>query len=301
MLLIRVTLVIAGIVCFVTPLQADTLDRADRSSITFHLLNRTLEGQQGLILMLQGSGCDPVIDREWLHSEPAILAPGRAVLAIEKYGVVTSNVVAGDIVEGCPRDYWRGSTLQQRVLDAMQVLAHLRKEDWWNGELTIYGGSEGGAIAAMLAPLAPETQSVIIISSGIGLSVSDLISKAVPPQIAARIPEILAEAEANPTPDKRFGGASYKWWADAADIVPAKLLLQTDVPILLIHGTRDQFAPLSAARAAQKMLVEAGKTNFLYREFDGYDHFMVDEAGIDHHEEVLGFIAFWLRNTLKAD
>lgn len=299
--LTRVALFFALTAFIASPIRADSLQRADGSFITYHLLNRATEGRQGLILMLQGSGCEPVIAREWLRTEPPVLASDRAVLAVEKYGVSDGNTATDKFEDGCSIAYWRGNTLHQRVFDATQVLAHLRKEDWWNGELIIYGGSEGGAIAAMLAPLIPETQSIIIISSGIGVSVSDLILSAVPPSVAAQLPEILKEAEANPSPMKRFGGASYRWWADAADIIPARLLLQADVPILFIHGTRDQFAPLFAARATQKMFVEAGKTNLVYREFKGYDHHMVDEAGIDRREEVLKLMATWLDENLQVD
>lgn len=291
-------LTVCATVLFASPVRAESLERADRSHITYHLLDRADEGKQGILLMLHGSGCEPVIEREWLRSEPAILAPGRAVLAVEKYGVGEAESDAGSLDDGCSLAYWRGSTLQQRVLDAIQVIAHLRNEDWWNGELIIQGGSEGGAVAAMLAPLIPETRSVIIISSGIGVPVSELIQSAVPPHIAAQIPSILAEAAANPTPVRRFGGASYRWWADAANLVPARLLLQTNVPILLIHGTRDQFAPLSTARATQKMFAESDKTNLTYREFEGYDHFMTDEAGVDHSVEVLSFMAAWLSEVL---
>lgn len=288
-------------VSFASPLRAETLERADRSDITYHLLNRAEDGQQGVLLMLQGSGCDPVIEREWLRSEPAVIAPERAVLAVEKYGVGEAGIDVDSLDEGCSLAYWRGSTLQQRVLDAVQVIAHLRDEDWWNGELIIHGGSEGGAVAAMLAPLVPETRSVIIISSGIGVPVAELIQSAVPPAIAAQIPGILAEAAANPTPGKRFGGASYRWWSDAANLVPARLLLQTNAPILLVHGTRDQFAPLSTARATLEIFAESGKTNLTYREFEGYDHFMVDRTGVDHNGEVLGIMAAWLSEVLQAD
>ena len=301
MSLIRVALFVALTAFITSPIRADSLQRADGSLITYHLLNRATEGRQSLILMLQGSGCGPVIERKWLRTEPPVLAPGRAVLAIEKYGVADGNITANGFEDGCSHDYWRGNTLHQRVFDATQTLAHLRKEEWWNGELIIYGGSEGGAIAAMLAPLIPETRSVIIFSSGIGVSVSDLIRSAIPVPVAAQLPAILKEAKANPSPTKRFGGASYRWWAEAADIIPARLLLQTDAPILFIHGTRDQFAPLSAARATQTMFIEAGKNNLVYREFEGYDHFMINEAGVDHREEVLGFMAAWLEENQRAD
>lgn len=270
------------------------LARADESEITYHLQGTHSAGSRGLLLMLQGSGCEPVTERPWLRSDPALIAPGYAVLAIEKYGVSAGQPQSG-FVDGCSADYWRRNTLQQRVLDALQVIARLRAEPWWNGKLVIYGGSEGGAVAALLAPLIPETKAVVIVSSGIGVSVAELIQAAVPPTVALQVPRIVAEAKANPSGDKRFGGASYRWWADAADITPAKALLQTDANVLLIHGGRDQFAPIATARATRDLFAAARKRNLTYKEYPAYDHFMKDAAGADHRQPVLHQIAEWLK------
>lgn len=294
---VRITLLLlatVGSASTTAPAAADILPRTDGSQIIYHL-DGMEGGRRGVVLMLQGSGCDSVAEREWLKSEPPIIAPRHAVLAIEKYGVVPGRPQT-DAVEGCSPDYWNRNTLQQRVLDAAQVIARLRAESWWNRHLVIYGGSEGGAVAAMLAPLVPETKAVVIVSSGIGVPVAELIRAAVPPPVAAQITAMLAEAKANPTGDKRFGGASYRWWADAADVTPAKALLQTDAPVLLIQGGRDQFAPAATARATRNLFAAAGKRFLTYREYEGYDHFMKDSAGVDHRAAVLRYIARWLRH-----
>jgi alpha-beta hydrolase superfamily lysophospholipase len=279
----------------------ETLPRADGTSIVYHLDRGDAEARRGLILVLQGSGCEPVTDGGWIETEASLLAPGRAVLTIEKYGVAVDQPKT-DFVGGCSHDYWAKNTLQQRVLDAAQVVARLRAESWWDRELIIYGGSEGGAVAAMLAPLVPETKAVVIVSSGIGVPVAELIRAAVPPPVAAQISSMLKEAKANPTGDKRFGGASYRWWADAADVTPAKALLQTDASILLIHGARDQYAPVSTARATQTLFMEAGKGNLTYREYESYDHFIKDRTGVDHRRAVIQEAADWLcRERLRED
>jgi len=281
------------------PLQAETLPRPDGSDITYHLSGAGPGKPRALLLMLQGSGCDPVADRPWLRSEPAVLAPGHAVLAIEKYGV-TSGARPDGLVEGCTPAFWARNTLQQRVLDVVQVVASLRSQPWWNGELVVQGGSEGGAVAALAAPLLPEARAVVIVSSGIGVSVADLIRAAVPPPVAAQIGEVIDAARLNPTGDKRFGGASYRWWADAADINPARALLQSDVPVLLIQGARDRFAPVATARAARDLFAAAGKRNLTYWEYPDYDHFMKDQAGVDHREAVLRRAANWLKALSKS-
>lgn len=275
------------------PTAAATVPRADGSELTYHLDQVERDGRQSILLMLQGSGCEPVADREWVTSMPLLLARGHAVLMIEKYGVVPGQP-EDEFLDGCSKDYWRKNTLQRRVLDAVQVVARLRKEPWWNGELVIYGGSEGGAVAAMLAPLLPETKAVIIQSAGIGVPVGELIRSAVPPSIAAEMLRVFTEAKVNPSGDKRMGGASYRWWADAVDVTPATLLLQADMPVLLVHGTRDQFAPVATARATRDLFAGAGKGNLTYWEYVGYDHFMRDAAGADHQPEVLKAAAAWL-------
>lgn len=271
-----------------------TVERADGSRIVYHTERPARRGRQGAILVLQGSGCEPVRDNAAVKATALQLAPDRTLVTIEKDGVAPAGPPA-DLIEGCTTRYWRHNTLQQRVLDATHVIRRLRAERWWNRRLVVMGGSEGGAVAAMLAPLVPEIEAIVIRSSGIGVPVGELIRSAVPPPVANQLPEVLAEARANPSGDKRWGGASYRWWADAADITPAKMLLQTDAPVLLIHGTRDQFAPVATARATRDLLARAGKRNLIYREYEGYDHFMVDASGVDRHREVMSAAADWLR------
>lgn len=282
-----------------SPAFAQSLQRADGTILDYHLLERSGDERQGIILTLHGSGCEPVIERSWLRDEPPTIAPGRAVLAIEKKGVTLVTEGDDDLQEGCTPTYWRGNTINQRVLDALQVIAHLRGKDWWDGELIIHGGSEGGAVAALLAPLVPETDAVIVVASGLGVPVWQMVQKAVPPPVAARLPDIIAEAVENPTPDKRFGGESYVWWADAAHLVPARMLASTDVPILMVHGTEDRSAPVSSARKTADLFAEAGKSNLRYLELGGLDHSMIDQTGRDRTAEVLRKIASWLDETLR--
>lgn len=269
------------------PAATFAVERPDGSRITYHIERQRERGP--VLLMLQGSGCDPVALNERIRWMAPLLAPGHALLTIEKYGV------AHDSGEQCAPDYWRGNTLTQRVLDALQVVARLRQERWWNRELILFGGSEGGAVAAMLAPLVPETKAVLIWSSGIGLPLGAMILSALPPPVRAEAVRVFAEARADPSPERQWGGASYLWWADAIDLVPARGLVQTPEPVLLIHGTRDESAPVASARAARDLVLAAGKADFTYREYEGYDHFMVDSEGVDHRAEVVAAAASWLR------
>ncbi|HTU09495.1 MAG TPA: hypothetical protein VMG08_01250 [Allosphingosinicella sp.] len=264
--------------------------RADGSELVYYVDRDPARGRQPLLIMLQGSGCDSVVGNALVPWMAARLAPRHAVLTIEKYGVAT-----GADGNRCTADFRRGNSLTRRALDTALVIAALRRQHWWNGELVIFGGSEGGAIAALAAPLIPETRAVIIWSSGIGLPVGEMIRAVLPPPVQAEADRIFAEARAHPGADREWGGASYAWWADALDQMPARSLLQTPAPTLLIHGTSDQFAPVASARAARDLIEASGRTGFTYREYPGYDHFMVDAAGVDHRAAVVAEANAWLR------
>ena len=265
------------------------LERPDGSGIDFRLAGPATRGRGPMLLMLQGSGCESVDRNPRLPWMAARLAPRHAVVTIEKYGVAR-----GADGESCSAEYWRRNTLQQRVADALQVIAAVRHQGWWNGELVLFGGSEGGAVAAMLAPLVPETRAVVIWSSGIGLPIGDMIRSALPPAMAEEAVRVFAEARANPTGERQWAGASYRWWADSVDLVPARGLLDMAAPVLIIHGTRDASAPVASARAARDLLA-GGRTPVVYREYEGYDHFMIDASGVDRRAEVLAAAAVWLR------
>ncbi|HEX9932125.1 MAG TPA: prolyl oligopeptidase family serine peptidase [Allosphingosinicella sp.] len=270
-----------------------TVARVGGSRIVYHLSRRSPGRRQPILAVFHGSGCEPVAQNPRIPSIGPLLAPRHAMLTIEKYGVPAP--ADAQTVEDCSADYWRRNTLGQRVLDALQVIAALRRERWWDGNIVLFGGSEGGAVAAMLAPLVPETGAVIVYSSGIGVPVGELVRMAIPPHVAAEAERVYAEARARPVGDLRWGGASYAWWADAADVLPARSLLQTPAPVLLIHGTRDESAPVATARATRDLLARSRRTDFTYREYEGYSHFMVDAGGVDRRPQVLAEAGAWLR------
>jgi pimeloyl-ACP methyl ester carboxylesterase len=279
------------------PGRSHSVVRTDGSRLVYHVDRPQRAARAGAILVLQGSGCDPVGSDARVIGYGRSLAPERMLVTIEKYGVGSS--ASGETVEGCSADYWRGNTLTRRVLDALAVIAALRQEPWWNGDVVLFGGSEGGAVAAMLAPFVPETRAVIVYSSGIGVPVGELVRRAVPPPVREQADAVFAEARRSPDSTRRWGGASYAWWADAVDQVPARSLLQTRSPILLIHGSRDQFADVATARASRDLLSSKAGGRFTYREYAGYDHFMTDAAGVDHRPEVFAAARDWLRRVSR--
>ncbi len=274
--------------------RTQRIERPDGSQLTYHVDRPPGRQRRGVLLLFQGSGCEPVERDTRVLGYGRMLAPGRVIVTIEKYGSAGAADAAA-LVDGCTPDFWRGNTLSRRVLDAVAVVGALRRQGWWNGDIVLFGGSEGGAVAAMAAPLVPETRAVIVYSSGVGVSVGALVRSAIPAFAQAEADRVFAEARRNPDPERRWGGASHAWWADAIDQVPARSLLRTRAPILLVHGSRDESAPVATARATRDLMTQARAANFTYREYEGYDHFMTDAAGVDHRPEVFAAMRQWLR------
>lgn len=273
------------------PLSQHGVERPDGSRIVYWL-GETRRRRSGVVLVMQGTGCEPVSSKPNLWHAAEILRPGARVLLIDKVGV--GSDAEAPVVEGCSQRYWDRYTLSLRVQDCLRVIADLRRQAWWNREIVIFGGSEGGAVAALLAPLVPEATAVIVLSSGTGVPVGELIRAAVPPAMAAEAPAIFAAAHERPTGRKRWKGLSYRWWDDAVDIVPARSLVQSTVPVLLIHGARDQSSPVSTARRGYDMARKAGKADIEYKEFAELDHFMHTTDGKDRMDQVLGDAAQWI-------
>ncbi|MDQ0839245.1 alpha/beta hydrolase family protein [Sphingomonas faeni] len=275
-------------------LARHTVDRADGSTISYWLeqgQNRSSE----VVLVMQGTGCEAVSEKPNLHHAANILSPNARTLLIDKVGVG----LEGDAttIDGCPKAYWDHYTLSLRVEDCLRVIADLRRQPWWNRRIVIFGGSEGGAVAALLAPLVPEAKAVVVLSSGTGVAIGDLIRAAIPPEMAAEAPSVYAAAHKRPTGDERWAGLSYRWWDDAVDLVPARSLAQTPAPVLLIHGARDRSSPVETARAGHTMLRTAGKANAEYWEFADLDHSMQEAGGTSHMDDVLIQAAKWIRTS----
>jgi pimeloyl-ACP methyl ester carboxylesterase len=226
------------------------------------------------------------------------------VLTVEKYGVShgadpaasSGQREAGD----CPPDYFKGHTVSQRADDYERVIAALSREPWWNGQIVLFGGSEGGAAVAVLAPRLARLDAVIIMSTGTGIAMSDWIKGVLPPPVAAQTDAVFARIRANPGSVEVWGGNSWKWWADILDRVLADDLLKVKASILLIHGELDQFAPVASARATRDRFKSSGNGNLTYWEKPGLDHFMSDAKGQSQLAEVLAEASAWLKENASA-
>lgn len=270
--------------------------RADGSTIHWHLDNVSGDRPAGVVLVAQGSGCDSTLSNpnvQLLASEMR----DTTILTIEKYGVDPGDAPA-DPIEGCSAAYYANNTISQRVDDAEQVLAELRAERIWNGDLALFGGSSGGPVVAMLGARLPETDAIVVFSAGGGLTLAESIPLVVPPPVAAAIQEQFDRIRQNPDSLEVMSGNSFRWWAGIMDHRPVDDLLVASAPVLLVHGALDESSPVASARAARDAFAAAGDDRLTYWELEGLDHHMVDRSGASHMDRVLDSIADWISGQL---
>ncbi len=295
-----VTAVLACGLAQAAAVQSGTSARADGSLIHWSLtapLSAAPDARSphGVLLVAQGSGCLPASASASVAAAHAV-APALALLTVEKYGVSPHDRPA-DAMADCSQDYRHHHTVSQRAADAQQVLLALRDAPWWSGQLVLFGGSEGGAVVAQLAPLA-RPDAVVVLSSSLGETLADSIRRVLPPPVARQLDDMLAQARRDPGPGPLWGGNSLRWWADVADTVPVRALLTSTAPVLLVQGERDALAPVASARLAQQAYRDAGHGGLTYWELPGHDHFMVDAHGVDQRDRVLGLAATWVADRL---
>jgi pimeloyl-ACP methyl ester carboxylesterase len=276
-----------------------TSRRVDGSPLYWTLVHpaRVNDERRGLLLLAQGSGCDPGIDNPRLLSARAI-APTFTALVVEKYGVLPGQK-PHDPMADCTPAYFAHHTVTQRAVDAAQVLGELRGASWWDGTLVLVGGSEGGAVVARLAPRV-HAHAVIVFSSGLGEPLTTSLRRILPPPAIEEFEAGLRQARANPASGALIGGNSSLWWADVGDAVLARELLKSKAPVLLIHGARDSYSPVESARSTAAIYASAGRP-LTYWEYEGYDHFMTDAHGINHRGEVFARAHDWLNQALHSD
>lgn len=282
--------------------------RSDGTEITFYL-DTPKANSFPVLIGFQGSTC---VTSYSMHQmlRSALLPLNIGVLSVEKRGLTSTSTL-------CPDEYIQKNTIQERVLDHLQVVTFLRKnQPQWNHKLGLAGGSEGGMISALVAPHIPETTAVALLASGGGLTMGEemllLTKKQMQRQGAsnhdiqtalAQMQHQFGEIKSNPTPEKEWlsdGKAArntYKWWASILDVKLESALLSLEIPIYAAHGTADTSCPVESSDLLVQSFTDNKKTNITYKRYEGLEHNWTDAQG-NQHPEVLNNTMSWIIQEL---
>jgi alpha-beta hydrolase superfamily lysophospholipase len=270
--------------------------RQDGSSIHWTLDKTETGDPKRILLIAHGSGCKPARASRNV-TMLAELAKDFSILTVEKYDV--SSQEGASQSDTCSDGFYQNHTVTRRVEDTKLVLSDLKRDGHWAGDLAVFGGSEGGAVVSVLASEVEEVDAVVVLSTGTGLTLEEYLPMVVPPPVAEQMRSQFAALRANPKKSVVIGGNSNLWWLDILERRLSQDLLQSESPILLVHVTKDQYAPVASARATQEAFSAAPNADRLtYWEMEGLDHDMVDEEGTSHMASVLSDVVAWLNQTL---
>jgi len=236
-----------------------------------------------LLVVIDGSSCrgpgtNGLID---LLKPDANSPLPYARLIVEKIGVELE-----DDGETCSDLFSQNYTIQNRVLNHLRVLQHLRGEQkWWNGELLIWGWSDGGDIAAQLTAYYPNTQRAVLGAMGGGITMAEHFrdqdfcpadrfqSSEQKESCIAKLQARFDDIRTNPSSAKTWLGDdnTYRVWESRLFSRLSHLLVDNQVPILIVHGKEDK-GQIKGARALKKDLEAGGNTVYTYWEIENMGH-----------------------------
>lgn len=254
-------------------------------------------GPVPLLVLAQGSGCLPSGRSDSLAAVRAAFAD-YAALTVEKRGVDPLDQPA-DAFLACGDDFAARHSVGDWVDDFAAVVAHVRGAPWWNGQLVLFGGSEGGLAMARLAPIVA-ADAAILLSTGGGLSFGDAILMGLPPEGQASVGAQFDAIRAAPESSQLFAGSSFRFWADSMDRRVVDDMVAGATRFLLLQGDRDQAGTVAAARAAAEVFRQVGNCRLSYRELADLDHGLARSDGQSELLPTLAMAAAWTQRQLSA-
>ncbi len=280
--------------------------RLDGSMINYYVTRPSGRSTSPLMLVVQGSSCKSIYDSA-LGAGPTVDKTKIARIDLEKYGLDKTSKK-----EECPKSYFENNSIDQRIGDYLRVIQTLRgQSSWWNGQLIIVGGSEGGMLAPILATYIPETKKVVVMAGGTGWTMREEMLFLLEKELRgkgfseealqlelSKMSNSFNEAVLSPTGSKTYCGSTntYKWWASILSLRPLNFMVTLDIPILMVHGDADVATPVESARATVQEFKELSKSNLKYIEYPGLDHHWINRSGESKVDQVLNDIIVWIMN-----
>jgi len=251
--------------------EIQQISSLDERFLTYYLERPVGAEDIPILVVIDGSGCSgqlrPVLGTLF---KPSPEAPDRyARIAVEKPGVASDATGSED----CSEDFLKHYTMTNRVEDHLRVLQHLRKTaPWWNGELYIWGWSDGGDIGMRLLAYYPDAQKAILGSFGGGFTMleqfqSDTFCPAENYNEAEQDKRDICFEKTrqkfqamsdNPTWQKNWAGQDNSWRVWSTRLYGRSTVLLNDVsqPVLIIHGAQD----VDALESSRKMMTDLDET-----------------------------------------
>lgn len=280
--------------------------RNDKSQIDYYLekVDPNVHSKD-LLLVLQGSDCNSVTNVKAVHKLRKVYAIAD-LLTIEKYGI-TENLPYSELAEreDCPQEYIEKDNPEQRVSDIDSVVECLITE-YKYARVIVIGGSEGSLVANLLSSKVPYVSATVLFGGG-GQYFKDNVIHSMKFMYNSE-----DETEKNIKGFNQFidyilssgpfplamSNHGYSWWRSMLSIDQLKTLESIKTPVLIIQGTDDHSASSEKANEMYNTLIRKGKTNIMFKQYDGYNHSLNLSVNDGSSEKVLVYIENWLDTVL---
>lgn len=282
-----------------------TASRDDGSPISYYLVQHTHDTDT-LLLILQGSDCNSVLNINSILSDYKDVWPEADLLLIEKYGIDSKLKYSTDPArKDCPAQYLEKDSPAQRVADIKAVLDTVRKNGQYK-TLILLGGSEGAVIANLVTAAVDYIDATVAFNGGGRWFIDDvshsIAAKHNNPEEARK--EIdgfkgFAEHVLNSKPfELDVSGHGYHWWQQMLSIDQLDLLKKVNFPLLIIQGGMDTSVSPQKTDELMQRLKDLGKNNIEYRRYEELDHGLKNSDGKSLRKEVVSDMNLWLQSKL---
>lgn len=282
-----------------------TASRDDGSPISYYLVQHSHDADT-LLLILQGSDCNSVLNIDSIFTDYKDVWPEADVLLVEKYGIDSKLKYSTDPTrKDCPAQYLENDSPAQRIADIKAVLDIVRKNGQYK-TFILLGGSEGAVIANLVTAAVDYIDATVAFNGG-GRWFIDDVSHSIAvkhknPEAARK--EIdgfkgFAEHVLNNKPfEIDVSGHGYHWWQQMLSIDQLDILKKVKSPLLIVQGGMDTSVSPQKTDELVQRLKALGKNNIEYRRYEALDHGLKDSDGKSLRKEVIRDINIWLRSKL---
>lgn len=226
-----------------TAIMTRTVSRDDGSFISYYLVQHAHDTDT-LLLILQGSDCNSVLNIDSILTEYKNVWPEADVLLIEKYGINRKLKYSTDPArKDCPAQYLEKDNPAQRVADINTVLDIVRKDGQYK-KLIQLGGSEGAVIANLVSADIDSIDATIAFNGG-GRWFIDDVSHSIEvkhknPEAARKEVDDFKEFAEHVLHSKPFelevSGHGYHWWQQMLSLDQLDTLQNVKSPLLIVQG-----------------------------------------------------------------
>ena len=256
-----------------TPFERHYVKDASGRDITYYL-NRPRIARAHLLLMIQGSGCTPVIVEqkgERTYSTVFGLMPfggeGQfAVMAVEKPHSGQAKEQAPSTARGCSEAFNEDFTAESWLVALQAALSDAIRDTAIDASrILVIGTSEGGVMASLLASHNPRITDVAVLGGSGTTQLFDFIENSYRHCFDASaclddVGKQLAAIRSDPQSATQFAwGHPYKRWTSFFGVDPSEELLKSRARVYWALGTADESVPPASQEVAIAKLMVAGR------------------------------------------